>query len=221
VVVSMSSLAASGGYWISSSASEIIAQPTTITGSIGIFGMLATFEKGLENIGVHSDGVGTTPFAGIGITRGLPDDVAEIFQLGIENGYQRFISLVSKHRHLSLEETDKIAQGRVWTGQDAFKLGLVDRLGDFDDAIVSAAKLAKLDSYDTRWIELPLSPMEQFLQDMTSETSARIGMAISAQLPKVFTPALRHITADITSMNNFNDPKGQYAFCLNCSSTGN
>ncbi|NAW87934.1 signal peptide peptidase SppA [Photobacterium halotolerans] len=221
VVVSMSSLAASGGYWISSSASEIIAQPTTITGSIGIFGMLATFEKGLENIGVHSDGVGTTPFAGIGITRGLPDDVAEIFQLGIENGYQRFISLVSENRHISLEETDKIAQGRVWTGQDALKRGLVDRLGDFDDAIVSAAKLAKLDSYDIRWIDLPLSPMEQFLQDMTSETSARIGMAISAQLPNVFTPALRHITTDITNMNNFNDPKGQYAFCLNCSSTGN
>ncbi|MCM0147496.1 signal peptide peptidase SppA [Photobacterium galatheae] len=220
VVVSMSSLAASGGYWISSSASEIIAQPTTITGSIGIFGILATFEKGLENIGVYSDGVGTTPFSGIGITRGLPEDVAEIFQLGIENGYQRFISLVSENRHISLEETDKIAQGRVWTGQDALKLGLVDRLGDFDDAIVSAAKLAKLDEYDLRWIDLPLSPFEQFLQDMTSEASVKIGQMVATQMPAAFQPALRQIATDVNSLNSFNDPKGQYAFCLNCNSTG-
>ncbi|MDO6707101.1 signal peptide peptidase SppA [Photobacterium sp. 1_MG-2023] len=220
VVVSMSSLAASGGYWISSSASEIIAQPTTITGSIGIFGILATFEKGLENMGVYSDGVGTTPFAGIGITRGLPDDVAQVFQLGIENGYQRFISLVSENRHLSLEETDKIAQGRVWTGQDALKLGLVDRLGDFDDAIVSAAKLAKLDDYDLRWIDIPLSPLEQFMQEMTSEASAAIGQVVASQVPSVFQPALKQIATDISGLNQLNDPKGQYAFCLNCSSTG-
>ncbi|UTM56492.1 signal peptide peptidase SppA [Photobacterium sp. CCB-ST2H9] len=220
VVVSMSSLAASGGYWISSSASEIIAQPTTITGSIGIFGILATFEKGLENIGVYSDGVGTTPFSGIGITRGLPEDVAEIFQLGIENGYQRFISLVSENRHISLEETDKIAQGRVWTGQDALKLGLVDRLGDFDDAIVSAAKLAKLDDYDLHWIDLPLSPLEQLLQDMTSEASVKVSQMVATQMPAALQPAIRQIATDVNSLNSFNDPKGQYAFCLNCNNTG-
>ncbi|WP_199451426.1 S49 family peptidase, partial [Vibrio harveyi] len=115
VVVSMSSLAASGGYWISSSADKIIAQPTTITGSIGIFAILTTFEKGLEKMGIYNDGVGTTPFAGVGVTRELPEGVAQVFQLGVEHGYQRFIGLVSQFRNMSLEQADHVAQGRVWT----------------------------------------------------------------------------------------------------------
>ncbi|MCG7585392.1 signal peptide peptidase SppA, partial [Photobacterium sp. OFAV2-7] len=106
VVVSMSSLAASGGYWISSSADKILAQPTTITGSIGIFAILTTFEKGLEKMGVYSDGVGTTPFSGVGVTRELPKGVAEVFQLGVEHGYQRFIGLVSQHRNMSLAQAE-------------------------------------------------------------------------------------------------------------------
>lgn len=138
VVVSMSSVAASGGYWISSSADKIIANPTTITGSIGIFAVMTTFEKGLNKLGIYNDGVGTTPFAGVGVTRALPQGVGEIFQLGVDHGYQRFIGLVSKYRHMSLAQVDKIAQGRVWTGADAKRLGLVDELGDFDTAISAA-----------------------------------------------------------------------------------
>lgn len=153
VVVSMSSVAASGGYWISSSADKIMAQPTTITGSIGIFAILTTFEKGLEKMGVYSDGVGTTPFSGVGVTRELPEGIAEIFQLGIENGYQRFIGLVSQNRDMTLEQADSVAQGRVWTGKDALALGLVDELGDFDDAVASAAELATLgEDYEVRWM---------------------------------------------------------------------
>ncbi|MEJ2763254.1 signal peptide peptidase SppA [Photobacterium sp. MCCC 1A19761] len=216
VVASMSSLAASGGYWISASASKILAQPTTITGSIGIFAILTTFEDGLKNMGIRSDGVGTTPFSGVGITRELPEGVSKIFQLGIEHGYQRFIGLVSKYRDMSLAEADHIAQGRVWTGQDALRLGLVDQLGDFDDAVLTAAELAKLDSYELRWMEEPLSPAEQLLKEFTSEAKAHMVQAVFGQLPAALQPVTRQVVSDFTALNNFNDPKGHYAFCLNC-----
>ncbi|MFC1507964.1 signal peptide peptidase SppA, partial [Pseudomonadota bacterium] len=216
VVVSMSSLAASGGYWISASADKIIAQPTTITGSIGIFAILTTFEKGLEKMGIYSDGVGTTPFSGVGVTRELPEGVAQVFQLGVEHGYQRFISLVSQYRNMSLEQADKIAQGRVWTGHDALKLGLVDQLGDFDDAIIAATELAKLESYEINWMEEPLSPAEQFMQEFVGEVSTKIAAMVLGQVPGALQPVTQQVVTDLTTLNNFNDPKGQYAFCLNC-----
>ncbi len=217
VVVSMSSVAASGGYWISSSADRIIAQPTTITGSIGIFAILTTFEKGLEKMGVYSDGIGTTPFSGVGVTRELPEGVGQVFQLGVEHGYKRFISLVSQYRNMSLEQADKIAQGRVWTGQDAMKLGLVDQLGDFDDAIDAAVELAKLESYELNWMEEPLSTAEQFLQQFSSEVSTKVATMVLGQLPSALQPVTQQVVTDYTTLSNFNDPKGQYAFCLNCS----
>ncbi|MGL5290297.1 MAG: signal peptide peptidase SppA, partial [Vibrionaceae bacterium] len=138
VVASMSSVAASGGYWIATSADRIIAQPTTLTGSIGIFGLLATFEKTLAKYGIYGDGVGTTPYANLNVTRALPSEINKLMQLGIEHGYQRFISLVATERKLPLEEVEKIAQGRVWTGADALKHKLVDQIGDFDDAVIQA-----------------------------------------------------------------------------------
>ncbi|PSW21035.1 signal peptide peptidase SppA [Photobacterium sanctipauli] len=216
VVVSMSSLAASGGYWISSSADRILAQPTTITGSIGIFAILTTFEKGLEKMGIYSDGVGTTPFSGVGVTRELPEGVAQVFQLGIEHGYQRFIGLVSEYRNMSLEQADSIAQGRVWTGKDALKLGLVDELGDFDDAVNAAVELAQLDSYELRWMAEPLSTAEMFMQQFTSEARAFIASAILGDIPKSLQPVTQQVVTDLTALGNFDDPKGQYAFCINC-----
>lgn len=216
VVVSMSSVAASGGYWISSSADKIIANPTTITGSIGIFAVMTTFEKGLNKLGIYNDGVGTTPFAGVGVTRALPQDVGEIFQLGVDHGYQRFIGLVSKYRHMSLAQVDKIAQGRVWTGADAKRLGLVDELGDFDTAISAAVDLAKINDYQIEWMQQPLSPMEMFLQQFTTEARTQLLTMVLGDMPKAITPVTEKISADLTSLANFNDPKGQYAFCLNC-----
>ncbi|WP_415720357.1 signal peptide peptidase SppA [Photobacterium ganghwense] len=217
VVVSMSSVAASGGYWISSSADRIIAQPTTITGSIGIFAILTTFEKGLENMGVYSDGVGTTPFSGVGVTRALPQGVAEMFQMGIENGYQRFIGLVSEHRNMTLEQADKVAQGRVWTGQDALNLGLVDELGDFDHAVKVTASLANLgEDYELRWMTEPLSPAELFLQQFGTDAKAWVAEAIWGEVPAAIQPVTRQVVTDLTTLANFNDPKGQYAFCINC-----
>ncbi|MGF1691870.1 signal peptide peptidase SppA [Photobacterium kagoshimensis] len=219
VVVSMSSLAASGGYWISSSADKIIAQPTTITGSIGIFAILTTFEKGLEKMGVYNDGVGTTPFAGVGVTRELPEGVAQVFQLGVEHGYQRFIGLVSQYRNMSLEQADHIAQGRVWTGQDALELGLVDQLGDFDDAIAEAATLAELDSYELQWVTEDLTPTELFLQNFTAKINVHLHNILWGQVPSALQPVAHQVATDLTTLNNFNDPKGQYAFCLNCTNS--
>ncbi len=216
VVVSMSSLAASGGYWISMSADEIIAQPTTLTGSIGIFSVITTFEKGLNKLGIYTDGVGTSPLSGVGITTGLNEGVQQALQMGIENGYKRFISLVGENRGMSVEEVDKIAQGRVWTALDAQKLGLVDKLGDFDDAVAAAAALAKLDDYNLFWVSKPLSPAQQFLQDLFGQLKVSLGLDISSIVPAALQPATKQLISDVSLMNNFNDPKGYYAFCLNC-----
>lgn len=144
VVVSMGGMAASGGYWISTPANYIVANPSTLTGSIGIFGVITTVENSLDSIGVHTDGVSTSPLADVSITRALPPEAQQMMQLSIENGYKRFITLVANARHSTPEQIDKIAQGHVWTGQDAKANGLVDSLGDFDDAVAKAAELAKV-----------------------------------------------------------------------------
>ncbi|WED20942.1 signal peptide peptidase SppA [Vibrio sp. JC009] len=216
VVVSMSSLAASGGYWISASADKIIAQPTTLTGSIGIFSVITTFEKGLNKYGVYSDGVGTTPFSGVGITRGIPEKAGQAIQMGIESGYNRFIGLVSQSRNMSLEQVDNVAQGRVWTGQDAMKAGLVDKLGDFDDALDLAAELAGLEDYNIYWVEEPLSPTEQLFQQLIERVQVSSGLDISSMLPKALQPVSSKLLQDAQLLNTFNDPKGNYALCLNC-----
>ena len=216
VVVSMSSLAASGGYWISMSADKIVAQPTTLTGSIGIFSVITTFEKGLNKLGISTDGVGTTPFSGIGITTGLNDGAQKALQMGIEHGYHRFISLVGESRGMSVEQVDQVAQGRVWTAQDAQKFGLVDKLGDFDDAVKLAAELAKLEDYNLFWVSDPLSPAQQILQDLFGQIKASLGLDVSTMVPAAFQPAASQLINDANLLSSFNDPKGQYAFCLPC-----
>ena len=137
VVVSMSSVAASGGYWISTSADKIIAQPTTITGSIGIFGILTTFQDTLAKYGVYNDV--SEPFASVGITRALPKKSA-ISCKPVLKMVTRFVNLVASQR-LPLDDAEKVAQGRVWTGYDAMQT-LVDEMGDFDAAVKKAAELA-------------------------------------------------------------------------------
>ncbi|MGC9422904.1 signal peptide peptidase SppA [Vibrio sp.] len=218
VVASMSSLAASGGYWISMSADQIVAQPTTLTGSIGIFSVITTFEKGLNKLGIYTDGVGTSPFSGVGITRGLDENVKDAIQMGIENGYQRFITLVSKHRNLPLAAVDKVAQGHVWTAKDAQQYGLVDTLGDFDDAVAIAAQLAQLERYNLYWVEEPLSPAQRFLQSLLSEAQVRFEINLASVVPAVFQPVTQQLMQDASILNQLNDPKGYYALCLTCQS---
>ncbi|NOH79245.1 signal peptide peptidase SppA [Vibrio sp. RE86] len=216
VVASMSSLAASGGYWISMSADRIVAQPTTLTGSIGIFSVITTFEKGLNKLGIYTDGVGTSPFSNVGITTGLSDGASQAFQMGIEHGYSRFIGLVSQSRDIPLDTVDSVAQGRVWTGQDALEFGLVDKIGDFDDAVKLAAELAKLEQYNLYWVEEPLSPAQQFIQDFMNQVSVHLGIDATAMLPETLQPIATQVIEDTNMLQSFNDPKGHYAFCLNC-----
>ncbi|KGK22479.1 protease 4 [Vibrio navarrensis] len=216
VVVSMSSLAASGGYWISMSADKIIAQPTTLTGSIGIFSVITTFEKGFNKLGIYTDGVGTSPFSKEGISTGISEGAAQAFQMGIEHGYHRFISLVGDNRDMSLEAVDKVAQGRVWTGFDALNHGLIDQIGDFDDAVTEAAKMANLESYNLYWVEEPLSPTEQFIQEFMKQVSISLGFDVQSLIPQSLLPVAKQMEQQASLLQNFNDPKGYYAFCLNC-----
>ncbi|GAB7220506.1 signal peptide peptidase SppA [Vibrio comitans] len=216
VVVSMSSLAASGGYWISMSADEIMAQPTTLTGSIGIFSVVTTFEKGFNKYGIYSDGLGTSPFSGVGITTGLNDGAKRAMQLGIENGYRRFTGLVSDSRGIDADAVEKIAEGRVWTGQDAVDNGLVDSIGDFDDAIARAASLAELDAYSLNWMQKPLTPAQQFLQDFSKRISVSLGLDVNMWLPSALQPIASQVQQDLSVMQQFNDPNGYYTLCLPC-----
>ncbi|WP_322962899.1 signal peptide peptidase SppA [Sphingomonas fuzhouensis] len=146
VIVSMGGLAASGGYWVSTPADLIFAEPGTITGSIGIFGLIPSFENTLAKIGVTTDGVKTTPLTGQpDILGGFTPMLDTILQAGIENGYRQFLTRVAQSRHMTVEKVDTIAQGRVWDGGTARQIGLVDRFGNLSDAIAEAARRAKLD----------------------------------------------------------------------------
>ena len=172
VVVSMGNVAASGGYWISMNADRIYADPSTITGSIGIFGLWMSAPRALEKIGVHSDGIGTTPLAGaFDITRPLDPGAAVLIQSVIEHGYAQFIGKVAKARGSVPEKIDAVARGRVWSGAQAKERGLVDQLGGLADAQAEAAKLAKLGAkYDVQYVEKPMSAFEQVFLDMSRST---------------------------------------------------
>lgn len=214
VVVSMGSLAASGGYWISASADYIFATPTTLTGSIGIFGMITTFEDSLDSLGIHTDGVSTSEWAGLSVTRTLSSSVEAVIQRHIERGYLNFISLVAKERNMTLEQVDSIAQGRVWSGKKALELGLVDELGDIDEAIAKAAKLANLNLFDTRVIEQELTPEQLFIQQMFASVSSYLPASLSNS--SVLEQMLQQWTGSLKTITSFNDPNHVYIYCDNC-----
>jgi protease-4 len=216
VVAVMSTYAASGGYWISAGADKIIAAPSTITGSIGIFGMFLTFENTLDFLGVHTDGVGTTEFAGMGITKTLNPKVAAIMQRGIEHGYDQFISLVADKRDMSKDQVDQIAQGRVWIGETALELGLVDELGYLDDGVKAAAELANLETYDTQYIQKTLSKSELFWKELFQNVSVSFEGAFEVEKSSTILSLVKELTADIEAVATLNDPKGVYAYCLAC-----
>lgn len=178
VVVSMGGMAASGGYWISTPANYIVASPSTLTGSIGIFGVINTVENSLSSIGVHSDGVSTSPLADISMTKALSPEVQQMMQLSIEYGYKRFITLVADARKRTPEQIDKIAQGHVWTGEDAKANGLVDSLGDFDDAVAKAAELAKLKQWHLDYYQDEPTVLDMVMDSMTGSVRAMLPEAI-------------------------------------------
>lgn len=176
VIVSMGDVAASGGYWISMNADTIYADPSTITGSIGIFGLFMTFPDTLAKIGVRVDGVGTTRFAGaFDPTRPLDPAVGEVIQSVIDQGYRQFIGKVAEARGTAPEAIDQVARGRVWSGAQAKERGLVDELGGLRDAIAAAADQAGLDEggFGVKYVEKTLSPFEQFVVDATKNVVAK------------------------------------------------
>jgi protease-4 len=215
VVVSMSTYAASGGYYISAAANQIFASPTTLTGSIGVFSVVPTFQRTLEKLGVKVDGLGTTPLAGdMRQDRALAPAGRQILQVSVDHAYAEFLRRVADGRKKTVEEVDKIAQGRVWAGVDAQRIGLVDHLGGLNDATDAAAKLAELGSdYDVDYIEPDLSLREQLLMQLRSQTM-RLGAMIGiipprSDLERVLDPLLEQARA----IAKLNDPRGLYAYC--------
>ncbi|EGO3924089.1 signal peptide peptidase SppA [Escherichia coli] len=216
VVVSMGGMAASGGYWISTPANYIVANPSTLTGSIGIFGVITTVENSLDSIGVHTDGVSTSPLADVSITRALPPEVQQMMQLSIENGYKRFITLVADARHSTPEQIDKIAQGHVWTGQDAKANGLVDSLGDFDDAVAKAAELAKVKQWHLEYYVDEPTFFDKVMDNMSGSVRAMLPDALQAMLPAPLASVASTVKSESDKLAAFNDPQNRYAFCLTC-----
>nr|WP_246586983.1 signal peptide peptidase SppA [Stakelama flava] len=227
VVTSMGSLAASGGYWVSTAGEEIFAEPNTITGSIGIFGIIPTFEDALKKIGVNADGVKTTPLSGQpDVLAGTSPEFDRIMQSQIENGYQRFVSLVAKSRHMTPQRVDQIGQGRVWAGGDARQLGLVDKFGGLDAAIAEAAKRAKLkpDNVHADYLAEKPSEFEKLLSSLlrqgddkdndhvsagNADLFARVGAERRAMLAQALGDARRLVQAGSVQ-----------ARCLECAGLG-
>jgi len=184
VVASMGDVAASGGYWIAMGADEVWASPSSITGSIGVFGLIPTFSRPLEKLGIHTDGVGTTPLAGkLRLDQPLDPDLKRIFQHATERTYRDFIQLVADARQMTPEDVDQVARGRVWSGAQAKDRGLIDQTGTLREAIDAAARIAGLGSdYDVRYDERELSTFESLLIEMTGSAIAGLGWTDSGGL---------------------------------------
>jgi protease IV len=219
VVVSMSGYAASGGYYISAPADEIFASPATITGSIGIFAIIPTVDKTLGRIGVSVDGVGTTPLSGqLRLDRPLGEDTRTLIQTGVARGYEEFLSRVASGRKKTRDEVDAIAQGRVWAGNDAKRLGLVDQLGSFDDAVAAAARRAKVTNYAAEFIEPELTWAEALALQLKSRLAQLLshagpGGGQLAQLNEL-AQRLDPITQEALRLSRFSVPNRLYAYCF-------
>ncbi len=216
VVVSMSSLAASGGYYISAPADEIWASPATITGSIGIFAVIPTINRTLAKIGVNVDGVGTTPLSGqLQVERPLNDEARALLQDTVDFGYSQFVAHVAQGRHKTLDEVNAIGQGHVWSGIDAQRNGLVDHLGYLDDAVKAAARLAKLTRYRVVFVQPQLTWAQELALEINS-MGARVlyeadpGARSAAAVAHPFDP----LRQEIERLSRFTLPNRLYAYCF-------
>ena len=208
VVASMGGVAASGGYWISATADEIWAAPTTITGSIGVFSMIPSLEDSFASVGVTRDGVGSTALSGsYDLFSGVSERMGTILQASVDHVYERFLNLVARGRDMAVEDVDAVGQGRVWTGRKALELGLVDGLGDLERAVEAAARLAELDEYTVTVFEKELSPAEELLMRFADN----FGFADSAAAYWV-----RRALSSVEELHALNDPGHIYAICANC-----
>ena len=217
VVVSMGSVAASGGYWVSTPADFIYAEPSTITGSIGVFGVIPSFQGTLQKLGVGVDGVKTTPLAGEpDLLKGPSPEVNQLIQTGVESMYRRFLTIVAESRHKTPQQVDQIAQGRVWDGGTAHQIGLVDSFGGMPEAIAKAAQLAGLgNERGVRYLEPPRSFRDQLLETLASqgeddEATQNDAFAVIARQPQL---QLQQAFYDVRSI--LSGPSIQ-ARCLEC-----
>lgn len=217
VIISMGNVAASGGYWVATAGDTIFAEPSTITGSIGIFAVLPSFERALADYGVKADGVATTELSGQpDVFGGFNSTVDTFIQGSIEHDYQRFLGLVGKARGMSVADVDTIAQGRVWDGGTARQIKLVDRFGSIDDAIIEAAKRAKLkpDAYSVQYLETAPDPFEQLIAGMVApKDDARQAKGLVAQLAWRQHAVLGQVLGDL---NVLAGTQGVQAWCLEC-----
>ncbi len=218
VVASMSSIAASAGYWISMAADEIYARESTITGSIGVFLMFPTVHRSLDALGIATDGVGTTRWAGqFRLDRELSPDARDFLQNFIDKGYDDFISMVAVYRDLEKDAVDAVAQGQVWTGTDALGHGLIDGLGDLDEAVARAAELAELADYETSYVERELDSTEQMILNLIGGI---VGLGVD--LPVIRTGSGSRVADRLLSLVDeavlpvlrFDDPRGMYSYCF-------
>ena len=216
LVISMSGYAASGGYYISAPADEIWASPATITGSIGIFAIIPTFDKTLGKIGVSTDGVGTTPLSGqLRIDRPLGTEARTLLQSQINRGYDEFLERVASGRRKTQSQVDAIAQGHVWAGIDAHRLGLVDQLGSFDDALKAAARRAKVTEYAPQFIEPELTWAQALALALRSGVARLMLHAGPQELALAqFARRLDPVTREAQQLARFSVPNRLYAYCF-------
>jgi protease-4 len=218
LVVSMGSVAASGGYWISMAANEIWASPTTLTGSIGVGATIPTFQRLLDKLGVHVDGIGTTKLAdAFDATRELSDSVKGMIGQMIRQTYGEFIGKVAEHRKRTVEQIDSVAHGRVWVGTDALDRGLVDRLGNLPQAIESAAELAGLESgrYGVKYIEPQLGFSERLVLELTATAMPAIELVTGAsRWRNTVSRWIESAMEPLAFLERLNDPRGVYAYCF-------
>ena len=216
VIASMSSVAASGGYYIAMDADQIWASPATLTGSIGVFAVFPTVERTLNKFGITIDGVGTTALAdSLRLDRSLSEGAKEILQSSVEHTYTEFVEHVATARGKSFDDIDAVAQGRVWAGADAAQQGLVDHLGSYKDALNAAAKLAKLEEdYEVQYIE-PALGWREAIALQSQALAARFARAVAPER-EMLTNARRWfepLEAELARLSRFTDPKQVYYYC--------
>ena len=222
VVVSMSGVAASGGYWIAAETDRVLAMSTSITGSIGVWGVIPTIDQSLANLGVYSDGVGTTDISAMmEIDRPLSLQTKAIFQSGVDHIYTRFLELVANGRGSTPADVHEIAQGRVWTGNQALANGLIDELGDLNDAIEVAAGLANLEDYEIDYRRKQMSPIETLLTEINGNVTESLhylglGSNVKTGIPQSLQRYAKKIFGPLIMIDNLNDPRGLYLYCEDC-----
>jgi protease-4 len=216
VVASMSGLAASGGYYIAMDADRIVASPATLTGSIGIFAMFPTFQRTLDRVGVHTDGIGTTKMSGeFRADRPLGPLAKDVLQLSVENEYRKFIEHVARNRKQEVPAIDAIAQGRVWSGADAKRLGLVDQLGTYEDAIDEAARLANLgDDYDVEVMNSQISIAESLGLRMQGAVAKLIAPLLPRSAFEPLPRLMRPLARQVEQLSRLTDPRSLYSYCF-------